>query len=198
MALRFMMEEDDESYVYLDGKARAAAASSRPRPSTCPACWPSACSSKVDTVVLTSATLAVAGGFDYLAEAAGPAQSRARWWCPGHFDYQKQALLYVPQHLPEPRSPAFTAGGRRGSGRASSNTAAAAPSCCSPATSRCGWCYDNVSFEIEYPTLLQGTGPRTRAARRVPLHAQLRAVRHLLVLAGRGRAGRAVELRYHR
>ena len=27
---------------------------------------------------------------------------------PSHFDYQKQALLYVPQHLPDPRSPAFT------------------------------------------------------------------------------------------
>ena len=27
---------------------------------------------------------------------------------PGHFQYQKQALLYVPQHLPDPRSPAFT------------------------------------------------------------------------------------------
>ncbi len=27
---------------------------------------------------------------------------------PGHFDYQKQALLYVPQHLPDPRDPAFS------------------------------------------------------------------------------------------
>jgi ATP-dependent DNA helicase DinG len=29
---------------------------------------------------------------------------------PGHFDYQKQALLYVPQHLPDPRSPGLFQG----------------------------------------------------------------------------------------
>ena len=43
-----------------------------------------------------------------------------------------------------------------------------------------------------------GHGPAQRAARRVPLHARLRPVRHVVLLAGRGRAGRTVELRYHR
>ena len=79
---------------------------------------------------------------------------------PGHFDYQKQALLYVPQHLPEPRNPAFTKMAARGSGHRFWSTAAAAPSCCSPATSRCAWSTTRSRFEIDYPTLLQGTGPR--------------------------------------
>ena len=58
-------------------------------------------------MVLTSATLAVAGGFEFTEKRLGLENARTLV-VPGHFDYQKQALLYVPQHLPEPRNPAFT------------------------------------------------------------------------------------------
>ena len=57
--------------------------------------------------------------------------------------------------------------------------------------------YDRVSFRIEYPMLVQGTGPRMALLdefRETP-HCVL--VRDVVILAGRGRAGRAVELRYH-
>ena len=70
----------------------------------------------MDTVVLTSATLAVAGGFDYVQKRLGLENARTLM-VPGHFDYQKQALLYVPQHLPEPRNPAFTKAAARGGDR---------------------------------------------------------------------------------
>ena len=63
--------------------------------------------------------------------------TRARWWSPSHFDYAKQALLYVPQNLPDPRSPAFTAAAAREIIEILM-PAAAARSCCSPAISRCG------------------------------------------------------------
>jgi ATP-dependent DNA helicase DinG len=53
----------------------------------------------METVVLTSATLAVAGGFDYVQKRLGVENPRTLV-VPGHFDYQKQALLYVPQHCP--------------------------------------------------------------------------------------------------
>ena len=62
----------------------------------------------VDCVVLTSATLAVAGEFEYTKERLGLRNARTLV-VPSHFDYPKQALLYVPQTLPDPRSPAFTA-----------------------------------------------------------------------------------------
>jgi hypothetical protein len=58
--------------------------------------------------------------------------------------------------------------------------------------------YDRVSLDIDYPDAAAGHRAAQRAAGRIPRHAQLRAVRHVVVLAGRGRAGRAVELRYHR
>jgi len=58
--------------------------------------------------VLTSATLAVGGGFDYIRGRLGLSM-RVIWSCLRHFDYQKQALLYVPPDLPDPRTPQFGA-----------------------------------------------------------------------------------------
>ena len=52
--------------------------------------------------------LAVAGGFYFVEKRLGLRYARSLI-VPGHFDYQKQALLYVPQHLPDPRSAAFLA-----------------------------------------------------------------------------------------
>ena len=119
-------------------RSAAAAASCRPRPSTCPSIVAERLFEQVDTVVLTSATLAVAGGFDFTEKRLGLENARTLV-VPGHFDYQKQALLYVPQHLPEPQNPAFTKWPPRKWSRFWS-TAAGAPSCCSPAISRCAWC----------------------------------------------------------
>src|SRR5215467_15675857 len=62
---------------------------------------------KVETAVMTSATLAVAGGFEFAQKRLGLDGARTLV-VPGHFDYQKQSLLYVPQHLPDPRDQAFT------------------------------------------------------------------------------------------
>ena len=58
--------------------------------------------------------------------------------------------------------------------------------------------YEQVSLRNRLPDADAGHRPAQRAAGRVPRHAQLRAFRDLLLLAGRGCAGRAVELRYHR
>jgi ATP-dependent DNA helicase DinG len=66
----------------------------------------------IPAVVLTSATLAVSGAFDYVKERLGLAAPR-ELIVPGHFDYGRQALLYVPQHLPDVRSPQFVAAAAR-------------------------------------------------------------------------------------
>ncbi len=113
---------------------------------------------RVDTVVLTSATLAVASTFEYARTRLGVPQARSLI-VPGHFDYPKQALLYVPQHLPDPRSPAFpeAAAGeilrllRLSRGRAF---------VLFTSYQQMRLVHDRVSIALEYPTLLQGTGPR--------------------------------------
>jgi ATP-dependent DNA helicase DinG len=63
--------------------------------------------SKLECAVLTSATLAVAGGFEYIRQRLGMEHARESV-LPSHFDYQSQALLYVPPDLPDPRTPQFT------------------------------------------------------------------------------------------
>jgi ATP-dependent DNA helicase DinG len=63
--------------------------------------------SKLECAVLTSATLAVGGGFDYIRQRLGLEHARESV-LPSHFDYESQALLYVPPDLPDPRTPQFT------------------------------------------------------------------------------------------
>ena len=56
--------------------------------------------------VLTSATLAVDGGFTYLKDRLGIEPSE-ELLLPSPFHYQEQALLYVPKGMPEPIAPEF-------------------------------------------------------------------------------------------
>jgi len=64
--------------------------------------------SKLECAVLTSATLAVGGGFEYIRQRLGLEHAREAV-LPSHFDYESQALLYVPPDLPDPRTPQFAA-----------------------------------------------------------------------------------------
>ena len=63
--------------------------------------------SKLDCAVLTSATLAVGGGFEYIRQRLGFEHARESV-LPSHFDYEAQALFYVPPDLPDTRTPQFT------------------------------------------------------------------------------------------
>lgn len=62
---------------------------------------------RVESVILTSATLAVAESFDFAQSRLGLKNTRSLI-VESQFDYFQQALLYVPQHLPDPRQPNFT------------------------------------------------------------------------------------------
>jgi ATP-dependent DNA helicase DinG len=62
--------------------------------------------SKLECAVLTSATLAVGGGFEYIRQRLGMEHARESV-LPSHFDYESQALFYVPPDLPDARTPQF-------------------------------------------------------------------------------------------
>jgi ATP-dependent DNA helicase DinG len=64
--------------------------------------------SKLECAVLTSATLAVGGGFEYIRQRLGLEHARESV-LPSHFDYENQALFYVPPDLPDARTPQFAA-----------------------------------------------------------------------------------------
>ena len=59
-------------------------------------------------VVLTSATLTVAGTFDYARTRLGLDQAETLR-VPSEFDFRTQTMLYLPAEMPDPRSPEFNA-----------------------------------------------------------------------------------------
>jgi len=61
---------------------------------------------EVRAAVLTSATLAVDGGFAYVKDRLGLEPTRELLLA-SPFRYEEQALLYVPRDMPEPQSPEF-------------------------------------------------------------------------------------------
>jgi len=60
-------------------------------------------------IILTSATLTVAGSFDYLRARVGLGDTAAEATFPSPFDYRRQALLYIAPDLPEPNHDDFPA-----------------------------------------------------------------------------------------
>ncbi len=155
--LAFWMQGRNKSYVYwLERRARGCFLQATPidvSPILAEKLFDA-----LDTVILTSATLAVEGNFDFTRKRLGILHARPLL-APSHFDYPRQALLYVPPHLPDPRSPAFPSVAadevasvlRHSRGRAF---------VLFTSYRQMRVVYDRVSLAVEYPTLLQGTGPR--------------------------------------
>ena len=64
---------------------------------------------KVETCVLTSATLASNGNFNFIRDRLGLDRSKTDTLiAPSAFDYEKQAVIYLPKGMPDPRSPEYT------------------------------------------------------------------------------------------
>jgi ATP-dependent DNA helicase DinG len=114
---------------------------------------------KVGSILLTSATLAVRGTFDYLKGRLGFDNSKEKIH-PSHFDYPRQALLYLPAHLPDPREPDF---GRMAAEEIVQILKATRGRAFVLFTSyqQMHRLYEGVRRRIRYPILLQGTSPRT-------------------------------------
>ncbi len=156
-AMRFLFEQTDPVYVYwLERRGRGCFVQATPIDVS--RLLDQKLFDQIGCVILTSATLAVAAGFEFTQKRLGLESARTLV-VPTHFDYRKQALLYVPQHLPDPRNEAFprAAGDeilqllQLSRGRAF---------VLFTSYQQMRTMYDRVSFDIEYPTLLQGTGPR--------------------------------------
>jgi ATP-dependent DNA helicase DinG len=159
MALRFVMEEDDdERYVFWMEK-RGRGTFLQATPVEVSNILSERLFDKVETIVMASATLAVAGGFEYVEKRVGVSGARTLV-VPGHFDYSKQALLYVPQRLPDPRDPAFTKMASEEVSRILKHSRGRA-FVLFTSYQQMRLVYDAVSFDLEYPTLLQGAGPRS-------------------------------------
>jgi ATP-dependent DNA helicase DinG len=115
--------------------------------------------SKLETSVLTSATLAVGGGFEYIRQRLGLDHAR-ELIVPSHFDYESQAILYVPPNLSDPRTPQFGAEAAVVIGRLLQITRGRA-FVLFTSYAQMNEIYDRLLGELDFPMLKQGDAPKS-------------------------------------
>jgi ATP-dependent DNA helicase DinG len=115
--------------------------------------------SKMETAVLTSATLAVGGGFGYIRQRLGLDHAR-ELIVPSHFDYESQAILYVPPNLPDPRTPQFAAEASEVISKLLKITRGRA-FVLFTSYAQMNEIYDRLLGELNYPMLKQGDAPKS-------------------------------------
>ncbi|MGH9677457.1 MAG: ATP-dependent DNA helicase, partial [Candidatus Acidiferrum sp.] len=115
--------------------------------------------SKLETAVLTSATLAVSGGFAYIRKRLGLENAR-ELVAPSHFDYRSQALLYLPPDLPDPRTQQFV---ERAAGRIQRllEISRGRAFCLFTSYAQMRELYERLLGVLDFPLLLQGSAPRS-------------------------------------
>jgi ATP-dependent DNA helicase DinG len=114
-------------------------------------------------VVLTSATLTVSAAegkspFGHIAGRLGLSLNR-ELVVPSHFDYPKQALLYLPPGMPDPREPDFASHAAERVRRVLEITEGRA-FCLFTSYSAMRAMHDTLLAQVPYPLLLHGTAPR--------------------------------------
>jgi ATP-dependent DNA helicase DinG len=115
--------------------------------------------SKLECAVLTSATLAVGKGFEYIRQRLGLEHARESV-LPSHFDYQAQALFYVPPDLPDARTPTFTSKAADRIRQLLEITRGRA-FVLFTSYAQMNDVYERLLGELEYPMLRQGDGPKS-------------------------------------
>jgi ATP-dependent DNA helicase DinG len=113
---------------------------------------------QIPTVVLTSATLTVQGGFQHLRRRLGLTDTR-ELVVPSHFRYGEQALLYLPPNMPDPREPDFQEAAARCIQRVLELSQGRA-FCLFTSYSQMRMLYERLLPVLDYPILLHGTAPR--------------------------------------
>jgi ATP-dependent DNA helicase DinG len=172
--LRFLLRGTDEAYVYFV-EFRGRGVFLRASPIDVSAIVRDLLLDRMQTTVLTSATLTVDGGFDYLRARLGIGEADEIRLA-SEFDFRQQALLYLPPRMPDPRSENFAvAAGRavieilkRTRGRAFVLFTSYAMMRSVQAM---------AEMALHYPIFAQGTAPRSQ------LLNQFRATPHAVLFA---------------
>jgi ATP-dependent DNA helicase DinG len=110
------------------------------------------------TVVLTSATLTVQGGFEHLRRRLGLRDAR-ELIVPSHFRYDRQALLYLPPQMPDPRAAEFPEAAAKTIERILSITRGRA-FCLFTSYRQMRALYERLLPVLDFPILLHGAAPR--------------------------------------
>ena len=117
---------------------------------------------QVPTVVLTSATLTVQGGFEHLRRRLGLPKNELgarELVVPSHFRFDRQALLYLPPQMPDPRAAEFPEAAAAAIERILGITRGRA-FCLFTSYAQMRALYERLAPVLDFPILLHGTAPR--------------------------------------
>jgi ATP-dependent DNA helicase DinG len=172
--VKFLLRADDPDYVYfLETRGRGVYL--RASPIDVSYIIREVLLDRMKTLVFTSATLTSDGSFEYFRSRLGVVDAD-EIRLDSEFDYARQAILYLPRKMPDPRSPQFIQAAsreiveilKRTSGRAFVLFTS----------------YANLrevrsiaESELEFPILVQGTAPRSALLR------DFKATPHAVLLA---------------
>ncbi|HEV2704633.1 MAG TPA: ATP-dependent DNA helicase [Pyrinomonadaceae bacterium] len=156
--LEFIVAGDDKKYVYWSER-RGRGMFLRASPIDVSTLLQDKLFERVETVVMTSATLASAGSFNFVRERLGLPEATDELIAPSSYDYESQAVLYLPPRMPDPRSPQFIERAAeeiinlleisRGRAFVLSTSLAAMRAL-----------YDRVACEVDYPCFVQGSASK--------------------------------------
>jgi ATP-dependent DNA helicase DinG len=172
--LRFLLRASDSDYVYFV-EFRGRGVFLRASPIDVSAIVRELLLDKMRTTVLTSATLTVDGGFAYIRDRLG-IRSAAEIRLASEFNFERQAVLYLPPRMPDPRSQEFAgAAGRQVIEILKRTRGRAFVLFTSYATLRSVQALAEMA--LDYPIFVQGSAPRSQ------LLKQFRATPHSVLFA---------------
>jgi ATP-dependent DNA helicase DinG len=167
--LEFIVAGDDRRYVYWVER-RGRGTFLRASPIDVSTLLQDKLFDRVETVVLTSATLASAGSFDFIKQRLGLAASaddeegveedRAgktdELVAPSGYNYEEQAVLYLPPRMPDPRNPDWI---ERAAAEvvALLNISRGRAFVLSTSLSGMRALYERVAPEVDFPCFVQGS-----------------------------------------
>jgi ATP-dependent DNA helicase DinG len=112
---------------------------------------------KTETVVMTSATLSSNGKFDFIKNRLGlDDENSDSLLAPSSFDYQKQAIVYLPKAMPDPRTPEFLQHAANEIVKIVNVTKGHAFVLCTSNQSM-NALYELVSLRVDFPCFVQGS-----------------------------------------
>ena len=155
--LNFIIRADDKQFVYwMERRGRGVFL--RASPIDVSGMLQDKLFEKVPTVVLTSATLSSAGNFRFIRERLGLDEGE-EMIAESIFDFENQAVLYLPPQMPDPRSPQW---GAAAAAEVLKIVNATEGRAFVLSTSFAGMneLFERVASQIDYPCFLQGSASK--------------------------------------
>jgi ATP-dependent DNA helicase DinG len=157
--LRFLLRSGDDAYVYFV-EFRGRGVFLRASPIDVSSIVRELLIDKMHTTVLTSATLTVDGSFEYIRARLG-IRDADEIRLASEFDFARQAILYLPRRMPDPRDANFpVAAGREVTEILKRTRGRAFVLFTSYATMRAVQAIAEMA--LDYPILAQGSAPRSQ------------------------------------